>query len=146
MKKMLTSFKLNELWYMAIGHNVGTANCTDNFFWSMDLIGQLSHPVGTENHEDCHFKFQYWSWDLKIEESMFRRLLFSLVITYLHTPNCVTNWTSRLVSILWAHRLISSWHVSILVSVLNYKPCDIPFKYRCPIKSINHVRPTYLIR
>jgi hypothetical protein len=32
------------------------------------------------------------------------------------------------------------------MSILNYKPCHIPFKDRYPIKKSDHVRPTYLTR
>ena len=60
---------------MAIGHIVGTSNSTDKFVCSMDLIGQLSHLVGIENHEDCHLKFQYGSWDAKIEEVNVQKII-----------------------------------------------------------------------
>ena len=31
-----------------------------------------------------------------------------------------------------------------LVSIVKYTPCHIPLKYRCPIKTRDHIWPTYL--
>ena len=30
------------------------------------------------------------------------------------------------------------------MSILDYKPCHIPLKYRCPVKMNDHIRPTCL--
>lgn len=40
------------------------------------------------------------------------------------------------------HSHCDTW--TFAASILNYKPCNIPLKYRCPFKKCDHRRPTLL--
>ena len=37
---------------------------------AVESTWDLSHPIATVNHEDCHFKFQNWIGDAKVTRGL----------------------------------------------------------------------------
>jgi hypothetical protein len=113
--------------------------------WLLDWIDICLKLFTTANYIDCQIHVSKSELACK----MFMRskpgesegLSFSLYNHIGHT-NCIQNETQKGVYILNTYSNIIITRFS-LVPYLNWKPCHTPLKYKCLIKKIDHIRPTY---